>query len=774
MHNIFDRHQLYASCLFAVLLVVAFAGCERTEPAATPGNGNDTGASASAPASKPATTPSDLPVLPDDQGGQAATESDATDRARRNDSGASSRQLAKQIRQYCKSNNLPDPPTLKDVPVDLLRLLDDTLHQAARDHGEQAMGRAALIYHAVCHSREDTDRAVAMYEQVKKLAPDSYQWPHYLGRLFVGRESYERARMEFEQSLRLNPDYPMNYAWIGEVELARGDTDEAIKQFTKYMESVDDTTYGQLGLAAAYLDAERYDDFFAAVGAIRRTVGDCGRIRMLLAKYHDKMEQPAAADAERRAAESLPAIPGGIRFDPLEIQMWRALGDTSPVLGKIQKLIAQGDLQSALILTDAILADHPDSPAFIEASMVICDRANLTDRALTAANKLLKTQPTNPAALTVTAGILLKTERFDDLLTVAKRALDANDAFAPAYACRALASAGLQRYDEAEQAMAKAITLSPNNALFLESMSNILIAQKKYDDAKGYLEKMLELDVPQPTRGDVRVAAHLTLADVEFTRGNIDAAFDYLTQAVSETPNALRVLRPLIEQALARDRVSDTAAFLEKILQTDPKLKQTRLSLVELLGRSGDLSRAMVLLRDGLTETPNSVRLHFALARLLRTANKLDEAADELQKVIKLRPDMPAPYAELASVHLLRSDEDRALSTARDAVKRFPHDPALANTLAWILATTPDDAVRDPKQALKWATQACNATANRNANFIDTLATAQAAAGDFSKAVATEKKAIELAQSKPAGADLGSMQERLKLFESNKPFTRTD
>lgn len=67
------------------------------------------------------------------------------------------------------------------------------------------------------------------------------------------------------------------------------------------------------------------------------------------------------------------------------------------------------------------------------------------------------------------------------------------------------------------------------------------------------------------------------------------------------------------------------------------------------------------------------------------------------------------------------------------------------NSLAWVLATSSDDKLRDGKRALELAVQANELTYYGNANYLDTLAGAYAECGDFDSAVKWSIEAVERA-----------------------------
>jgi len=93
------------------------------------------------------------------------------------------------------------------------------------------------------------------------------------------------------------------------------------------------------------------------------------------------------------------------------------------------------------------------------------------------------------------------------------------------------------------------------------------------------------------------------------------------------------------------------------------------------------------------------------------------------------------------------------------------------NALAWILATSEDSAIRDGANAMVFAEKAVAATNRKTPAELDTLAAAYAEAGQFKKAVSTEKEAIALLQTE---AEQNDYRTRLKLFEVRLSYRAKD
>jgi serine/threonine-protein kinase len=90
------------------------------------------------------------------------------------------------------------------------------------------------------------------------------------------------------------------------------------------------------------------------------------------------------------------------------------------------------------------------------------------------------------------------------------------------------------------------------------------------------------------------------------------------------------------------------------------------------------------------------------------------------------------------------------------------------NSLARLLATCPDEKVRNGKRAIEYATTACERTGWKNPSYLDTLAAAYAAAGQFEEAVRYQTRALQEPTLK--GEIQTAATQRLELYRQKKPF----
>ena len=130
--------------------------------------------------------------------------------------------------------------------------------------------------------------------------------------------------------------------------------------------------------------------------------------------------------------------------------------------------------------------------------------------------------------------------------------------------------------------------------------------------------------------------------------------------------------------------------------------------------------------------------------------------------------DLPAvAYSARGNACKAQSDWDGAGLAYSSWVRLDPSSPAARRSLAWLLATCPDETFRDSAGARRHATEACSLTTEPDADCFDVLAAAYAEAGDFEKALQWQRKALEMTS---AHYDRAAGRSRLELYEQGKPF----
>jgi tetratricopeptide (TPR) repeat protein len=197
---------------------------------------------------------------------------------------------------------------------------------------------------------------------------------------------------------------------------------------------------------------------------------------------------------------------------------------------------------------------------------------------------------------------------------------------------------------------------------------------------------------------------------------------------------------------------------------------------------------------------PNLPRGILTRAMLLADSKRLDEAVEELEKLRAIQPDDSLSTLQLAVLYSAQKKTRKAIDTytlvlaqdpkewralrgrgdlylnmgrQADAVADYemaltlqPKDQGILNNLAWTLATSMDDNLRNGKRALELATQACEVSQYKEAYILSTLAAAYAETGDFANAIKWSTKAVEISEKE----HLEALKKELETYKAGKPM----
>jgi tetratricopeptide (TPR) repeat protein len=209
--------------------------------------------------------------------------------------------------------------------------------------------------------------------------------------------------------------------------------------------------------------------------------------------------------------------------------------------------------------------------------------------------------------------------------------------------------------------------------------------------------------------------------------------------------------------------------LLQEVVRIKPNVAGTRHLLADALDRLGRYEESDRQYREAFRLRPDDVRIRIAFARTLVRRGKLTEAAAEVREAVRLAPADPDLRQQAGTLLAKTGHRDEAVAEYHRALE-LSTNSGRANELAWLLATSADDDLRDGKAAVGFATNACELSSWKQWSFIDTLAAAYAEVGDFDAAVKWQTKAIELTSDEQEKADYRT---RLGLYQDKKPYHET-
>ena len=143
-------------------------------------------------------------------------------------------------------------------------------------------------------------------------------------------------------------------------------------------------------------------------------------------------------------------------------------------------------------------------------------------------------------------------------------------------------------------------------------------------------------------------------------------------------------------------------------------------------------------------------------------------AIADLDEAVRLNVRAAQPIYYRGFVLHSDGDDQRAIIDYDQAVQLDPKNSSMQDAIALVLASSPNEHVRDAKRAIELATHACQLSDWKNPVFISTLAAAYAESGDFGVAIEWQSKALEMTLGDPALQAMG--HHRLELYKRRKPY----
>lgn len=197
------------------------------------------------------------------------------------------------------------------------------------------------------------------------------------------------------------------------------------------------------------------------------------------------------------------------------------------------------------------------------------------------------------------------------------------------------------------------------------------------------------------------------------------------------------------------------ATFFPAILERNPTSWKSRHNYACTLDAQGKLPEALREFTEAIRLRPSNAEAHNDMALTLLKMGRRQDAVMEFQQSLQVRAT-PGAARNLAAALLMNGDAAQAARIYRIAMQIDPSDLQNQRALAWLLATHPDDHVRNGREAVELSRQIVVATNGQVPLFLLTLSAALAEAGDFDQAaiVASQSAAAYRASGDPKMGDL--------------------
>jgi tetratricopeptide (TPR) repeat protein len=233
-------------------------------------------------------------------------------------------------------------------------------------------------------------------------------------------------------------------------------------------------------------------------------------------------------------------------------------------------------------------------------------------------------------------------------------------------------------YKRSEAHFRRALASAPDSISATSGLVQVLLMQSRADEAIQTVTPVLEQYPDTPELVAVYAAA---LA----TKGKTDAALAVARDALGRVGDKRPLVDVYVRLLLATGNAEEAAPWLNKALDQDPDDPDLLKAKADILLNENQPLEAIQILERLRDELPESFGHWVALTRALSEADRDQEAAETLAHMLATTPDDPA----------LLQERDRLVGRWMDFVNRNSSrlgDMRIRETLEWVLIADPGNA----------------------------------------------------------------------------------
>lgn len=348
------------------------------------------------------------------------------------------------------------------------------------------------------------------------------------------------------------------------------------------------------------------------------------------------------------------------------------------------------------------------------------------------------------------------------------------------------------------------LVLTSRDANFILKQTSLAMTNQNYEWAKILSNSLLELDLDRPAA----LSNLVRIALDTYAFAEVDPLLERHYPTVSTDKDKLLQMGTYLAQ---RDQNQNAARYLNRVLELDALSTEARLELARLYIRTGqhetarkelmeilkidsqhdeafiemgiihfvngETEKAATAFKQALAIDPGNEVALIWLGIMAEKTGRLPQALDYYSQAIATNPDNANAWLKRGIFLFDMKYWDDAWQNFHDALQHSPNNIDFLERFSWLLATCPDDTIRNGEQALNMAKRLSTMLKIRKEQNITggmALAAAYAEVGNFQNAREVTNRLIDYTKKIQTEEFLPQLEKMLATFRKNQPYRLPD
>ncbi|MEX1042004.1 MAG: tetratricopeptide repeat protein [Pirellulaceae bacterium] len=341
------------------------------------------------------------------------------------------------------------------------------------------------------------------------------------------------------------------------------------------------------------------------------------------------------------------------------------------------------------------------------------------------------------------------------------RAIEADENNANAFRARGLMYLEAEEYEKAMEDLKVVVDRSPGDLTALQAYAETFVRMEKFDEAIKLVDGVVDANPNAPV-------GYLLRARLKVLADDTKGALEDLDQVLVMAPRSIPALMMRAGLYFESEDVDSAIADTNRVLRLDGNNVQAILLRSTLYAAQEKYTEAIRDLETILRQDDDNYAVLLQIGFFHQANKKPRKAIEIFDQVLKKDPNNLMAIRSRSDAMLSVGDHKGAIQGYEKAMAIKNDDDGILNNYAWVLATSPQDEVRDGEKSIELAKKACEVTEYSRPHILSTLAAAYAETGDFENAKKWSQKALDIADGDPEMVE--HLEKELESFKQEKPW----